>query len=164
MTRFPAGRSSTSIPGSSPSFSGSTRRSRPSPPGKSVDATSSKWRGDGVEGLREAPLDRRRELRAELLELVEALFEVLALRLQVREALLLGLVLLAGERVDLPERAASRVEPFDACPKLLAVVALGRLDLTGGLEPPRRVRDVGVDRARSRPPPPSPTRSPPRAR
>ena len=39
---LPAGRSSTSTPVSPPSSSGSTSRSRPSPPGKSVAATSSK--------------------------------------------------------------------------------------------------------------------------
>ena len=43
MTRLPAGRSSTSIPVPAPTPSGSVRRSRPSPPGKSVAATSSKW-------------------------------------------------------------------------------------------------------------------------
>src|SRR6476661_1817503 len=43
-TRFPAGRSSTSTPGSSSSSSASVRRSRPSPPGNTVAVTSSKWR------------------------------------------------------------------------------------------------------------------------
>ena len=41
--RLPAGRSSTSMPASSSSPSGSVRRRRPSPPGNSVDATSAKF-------------------------------------------------------------------------------------------------------------------------
>src|SRR5581483_7629413 len=43
VTRLPAGRSSTSIPGS-PRSSSSVRRRRPSPPGKRVAATSAKFR------------------------------------------------------------------------------------------------------------------------
>src|SRR5581483_5852677 len=55
---------------------------------------------DGVERLREAALDRVRELGAELLELGEAFLEVGALRGELLEAHLLGLVFLGRERVD----------------------------------------------------------------
>ena len=47
-------------------------------------------RRDGGEGLGEAPLDGLGELRAQLVELLEALLEILALRRQVGEALLLA--------------------------------------------------------------------------
>src|SRR5688572_23747770 len=91
---------------------------------------------DGRERLREAALDRRGELRAELLELDQALLEVDALRLQVVEPLLLGLVLLTRERVDLAERGAARLEPFDASCELVAIVSLRRLHRAGRVQPP----------------------------
>ena len=61
------------------------------------------------------------------------------------EALLLRLVLLARERIDLAERVAPRLEPLDALRELVAVVALGRLDRPGGLEPARGLGDLGVE-------------------
>ena len=101
--------------------------------------------GDGRERLGEPALDRGGELCAQLLELLQALLEIGALRLEVVETLLLRLVLLPRERVDLPERRAARLEPVDAGRELVAVVALRRLDLARGVEPSRRLRDVGVD-------------------
>ena len=83
-------------------------RRRPSPPGKSVDATSSKCSAT-AESLGETALDRLVELVAEVGELLQARLEVLALRLQLGEPLLLGLVLLLRERVDLAELDAPRV-------------------------------------------------------
>ena len=145
MIRFPAGRSSTSTPGSPPSSSASTSRSRPSPPGNSVRRDLLEVLRDRRERLGEAALDRRRELGAELLELLEALLEILALRPQVVEALLLGVVLLSRERIDLTERGATYLEPFDAARKLVAILSLGRLDVARRLETPRSVCDVGVD-------------------
>ncbi len=109
---------------------------------------------DGVERLGEPPLHGLVELVPELRELLEALLEVLALRGQVAEVLLLALVLLGGERVDLPELLAPAAKPLGALEQRLAVVALRRLD-TGGLEPPLRLAPLGleacqldVDRAR----------------
>ncbi len=97
------------------------------------------------ERLGEAPLDGRGELCAELLELDEALLEVLTLHLEIVESLLLGLVLLARERVDLTKRAAPHFEALDADGQLVAVVSFRRLDVTGGLEPSGSLGDVGVD-------------------
>ena len=101
--------------------------------------------GHRRERLREAALDGRGQLGAELLELLEALLEVGALHLQVVEPLLLGLVLLARERIDLAERDAAVLESLDASDELGAIVSLGGLDVSRRVEPPRRVRDVGVD-------------------
>src|SRR6185436_8390136 len=101
--------------------------------------------GDGVEGCREAPLDSRRELDAQRIELLETPLEILALHLQVRQSLLFGLVLLACERIDLAERDAPRLEPLGARRELITVVAFGRLDVTRGLKAPRRVARLGVD-------------------
>ena len=110
--------------------------------------------GDRRERLGEPPLDGRGELGPKLLELLEALLEILALRLEVVEALLLRLVLLARERVDLAERGAADLEPLDARRKLVAVVALAparpRLPSRAAASRPRRRRRS----ARSRPPPP----------
>ena len=145
MIRLPAGRSSTSTPGSPPSSSASTSRSRPSPPGKSVDGDLLEVLCDSGEGLREAALDRRGELRAELLELVEASLEILALRLQVVEPLLLGLVLLARERVHLAERARRTSSRSTRVSELVTVVAFGRLDLACGLESPSQRPRLSVD-------------------
>ena len=153
--RLPAGRSSTSTPGSPPSSSGSTSRSRPSPPGKSVDATSSKCSATAanVSAKRRSTVavssarsfSSSSRLRSRSSRCV----------LQVVEPLLLRLVLLARERIDLAERRAARLEPLDARRELVAVVALGRLDVARGLEPPRRVGASRRRSARSRPRPPS---------
>ena len=58
-------------------------------------------RADRRESLVEAALDRLGELGAQLLELLQARLEILALLGQLGEALLLAVVLLLGERVDL---------------------------------------------------------------
>src|SRR5207253_993037 len=58
----------------------------------------------GRERLREAALDRLRQLAAELVELGERALEVAALRPQLLEVLILALVLLLRERVDAAER------------------------------------------------------------
>ena len=111
MMRFPAGRSSTSTPASSsppsPSSSGSTRRSRPSPPGKSVAATSSKLRATVSKVSVEAPLHGLGELVAELRDLGQRGLQVEPLGRELLEARLLLLVLLLGERIDLAERLAA---------------------------------------------------------
>ena len=127
MIFFPAGRSSTSTPASpSPSSSsGSTRRRRPSPPGKSVDATSSKFAATAAKVSSKRRFDRLRQLVAEGGELGERRLEVDALLGQLVEPHLLGLVLLARQRVDLPERLAPRVEARDPRRELVAVDLLG---------------------------------------
>ncbi len=80
-----------------------------------------------VEGLGEPRLDRLLQLGAELLELREALLEVGALRCELVEPRLLGVVLLLRERVHLAERLAAALEPVDPLGELVAVVALGGL-------------------------------------
>ena len=62
---------------------------------------------DRGERLGEPRLDRRRQLVAQLLELVEALLEVGALHGELLETLLLGVVLLLCKRVDLAELLAA---------------------------------------------------------
>ena len=143
--RLPAGRSSTSTPSSPVRTLG---LDEPEP----ALAAREERRGDllevlrdGLERLGEPALDRRRELGAERVELLEAALEVLALRLQVGEPLLLRLVLLAGKRVDLAQRHPPRLETGDARRELVAVVASARLDLACRLEPARRVARLGVD-------------------
>src|SRR5581483_437618 len=62
---------------------------------------------DGGERLGEARLDRVRQVVTQPLELGEALLEVSTLRRQLREPLLLGLVLLLRQRVHLAELLAT---------------------------------------------------------
>ena len=143
MTRLPAGRSSTSMPGSSSSSSASVSRSRPSPPGKSVAATSWKCFSTAVERLGEARLDRLRQVVAQLLELVEALLEVGALHGELVEPLLLRLVLLLRERVDLAELLAALLGARQLLGELVAVLALGRFG-RGSIEPPLRLVALGI--------------------
>ncbi len=99
---------------------------------------------DRREGVVEAPLDGLGELGPELLELLQARFEILALSDELGEALLLALVLLLRERVDLAEGFAAALEPLDPRRQLLAVVAFGRLR-AGVLEPAPRLRGLGVE-------------------
>src|SRR5580765_8919287 len=101
--------------------------------------------GDRRERLCEPPLHGRRKLGPQLLELLETLLEVLALRLEVGQALLLRLVFLARERIDLTERDAPRLDALDAMRQLGAIIAFSRLDRSGGLESARGFRDLGVD-------------------
>src|SRR5207302_587579 len=65
---------------------------------------------DGRERLREAPLDRFRQLAAELVQLGERALEVGALRPQLIAVLLLARVLLLRERVDAAERLAAALQ------------------------------------------------------
>ena len=104
----------------------------------------------GVEGLGEAPVDRLGQLVAQLAQLVERALEVLALRAQLRQALLLLRVLLLRERVDAAELLAPPLEPVELLGQLLAcpVCRLG----AGRVEPPLRLgalrlepRDLDVD-------------------
>ena len=141
---MPAGRSSTSIPGSSPSSSGSVSSSRPSPPGKSVAATSVEVALHGLERLGEPRLDGPRQVVAQPLELLEAPLEIGALLGQLGQALLLGLVLLLGERVDLAQRLATLLAAPELLGELVAVLALGRLRRRG-IEPALSLVVLGVD-------------------
>ncbi len=83
---------------------------------------------DGVEGLLEAPLDGLGQIVAQGLQLVERAFEILALRAQLVEPLLLGGVLLLRERVDAAELLAPPLEPLE----------LGLRAPPAGLRPARR--------------------------
>ena len=132
------------MPGCSSSSSGSVRRSRPSPPGNSVAATSAKFACTAANVSAKRSSTVRVEVVAQLLELVEARFEVRALRRELDEPLLLLLVLLLRERVDLAERLAAALEPLDALGELVAVVAFGRLG-AGRFEPAARLVRLGLD-------------------
>ena len=118
MIRLPAGRSSTSIPGSD-SPSSSLGLGQPQP---ALAAGEQRARDlgevplDGGERLREPPLDRLRQLPPELVQLVERPLEVGALRAQLLEVLLLPLVLLLRERIDAAELLAPALEPLRASP------------------------------------------------
>ena len=100
-------------------------------------------RADRGEGLVEAPLDCLGELRAQLLELLEARLEILALLGELGQALLLAVVLLLGERIDLAESLAAALQTLDPGGELLAVVALRRLG-SCLLEPPARLARLGL--------------------
>src|SRR5205823_3967875 len=89
---------------------------------------------DGGEGLVEPALDGLGQLGPQLLELLQARLEVFALRDELGETLLLALVLLLGERIDLPESLAAPLEPLDLLRQLVAVVAFRRLG-SGLFEP-----------------------------
>src|SRR5947207_14180376 len=112
---------------------------------------------DVCEGHIVAPLVGVAGLGAEPLELLQALLEVRALLDELREPLLLALVLLLRKRVDLAERFPAPLEPFDPVGELLAVVALGRCRPCF-LEPAARFRRLrleprafDVDRGRALP-------------
>src|SRR5215208_5003515 len=81
-------------------------------------------------------------MRAQLLELLEALLEILALRDQLVDALLLALVLLLGEGIDLAERLPPPAELIQRLPELFAVVSLGGLGC-GCFEPACRLAALG---------------------
>ena len=99
---------------------------------------------DAPEGLGEAALDRLGQLRAQLLELREALLEVLALVDQLLDALLLALVLLLRERVDLTERLAAPAQALEGRLELLPVLAVGGLG-TRGVESALGLAALGLD-------------------
>src|SRR5262249_8918264 len=98
-----------------------------------------------VERLRKAALDGFLELCAQLLELGEALLEVLALCRQLLEPRLLRVVLLLRERIHLPERLAAALEALRALGELVAVVALGALVGARMLEPAARLVGLRLD-------------------
>ena len=144
MIFLPAGRSSTSTPVSPPSSSGSTSRSRPSPPGKSVAATSSKcsataWKVSANRRSTVSASSSRSSASS-----LQALLEILPLHLELGEPLLLGLVLLLRERIDLAELAPALLEPLGARRELVALVALRRVG-GGLLEPAAGVGRLGLD-------------------
>src|SRR4029078_6044347 len=105
----------------------------------------------------EAPVDGLRQLVAERRQLGERRLEIRTLGRELLETLLLGLVLLLGERIDLPERLATRFEPGHARGELVAVdvvVVVRRLNLgrarvrRGGqrlVETPSRLPRVAVE-------------------
>ena len=98
-----------------------------------------------VERLGEAALDRVGELLAELLELGEALLEVDALRGELLETHLLGLVLLLRERIDRAERLAAALEALDRRGERVAIVSFRRLVRAGGLEAAARFVGFGAE-------------------
>ena len=98
-----------------------------------------------VERLGEALLDRVRELLAELLELGEAVLEVDALRGELLEAHLLGLVLLLRERIDGAERLAAALEALDRRGERVAVFSLGRFVGARGLAAAARFVGFGAE-------------------
>src|SRR5947199_1745316 len=99
---------------------------------------------DGGEGLVEAALDGLGQLRAQLLELLQARLEIGPLSDQLGQPLLLALVLLLGQRVHLAQRLAAPLQALDLAGELVAVVALGRVG-TGLLEPPAGLIRLGLD-------------------
>ena len=112
---------------------------------------------DGGERLVEAALDGLAQLVPQLLELREAPLEVLPLRRQLGESLLLRVVLLLGERVDRAECFPSALQADEPFCQRLPIVPFGRLG-TCALQPPARGRLLGlepgqldVDRGRSLP-------------
>ena len=150
------------MPSSPPSSSAATRQSLPSPPGKSVPATSSKFARHRLERLVEAATHRLGELVAELRDLGEALLQIPPLRRELVEPLLLRLVLLLGQRIDLSERLATGLEPLDARRELVAIVALRDVVGVRVLEPALYFLRLGRRAGRDLPRPRSPAR--PRAR
>ncbi len=125
MIRFPAGESSTSIPGSSGIGIGVGLLGLRQP--QAAVAPREERRGDlgevplhGVEGLREPAVDRFGQLVAELAQLVEGALEILALRAQLGQPLLLARVLLLRERVDAAELIAAALQPVELLHQLVA--------------------------------------------
>src|SRR5262249_51582345 len=106
-----------------------------------------------VEGLGETSLDRLRQLRAQLLELLEARLEILALRRELLEAGLLRVVLLFRERGDLAERLTPALEPAPPPPleplrglcERIAIAPLRALVGARVLEAPPRLVGLGLD-------------------
>ena len=146
MIRFPAGRSSTSTPGSPPSSSG---LDEPQP----ALAAGEQRRRDLVEVLRdrgerlcEAALDRRRRARRGASRAPRgSARDLRAASSGRRDAPSRRRTPRARAGLTCPSVRAARLEPLDARRELVAIVALGRLDGACRLEAARRLGDVGVD-------------------
>src|SRR6185503_17102385 len=82
-------------------------------------------RRNSGERLVEATVDGLRQLVAKRRQLGERRLEIRTLGRELLETLLLGLVLLLGEWIDLPERLATRFEPGHARGELVAVHGVG---------------------------------------
>ena len=147
--RLPAGRSSTSTPASSSLPSSSSTR---------LDETQAALAAgeqrrrhllevarDGLERLVEAPLHGLGELVAKLRDLRQRRLEILPLRRELLEPLLLLLVLLLGQRIHLAERLAAGIEPLRPRRELGAVVALGGLVGACLVEAALRLLRLGVE-------------------
>ena len=139
-------------PGCSSSSSGSVSRSRPSPPGNSVAATSAKFASTAANVSAK---------RCSTVRVSSSRSFSSSSRLASRSARCVesstsrsfsGVVLLLRERVDLAERLAAALEPLELVGELVAVVALGRLRrrLPRAGAAPRRPRPRCA-RARRRP-------------
>jgi hypothetical protein len=89
-------------------------------------------------------LDRAREIVAQLLELLQALLEVGALRRKLDETLFLLVVLLLRERVDLAQRLTAPLEALNAFGELVAVVSFCRIGV-GSLESAACFVGLGFD-------------------
>ena len=157
VTLLPAGRSSTSIPGCSSSASGSTSRSRPSPPGNSVDATSRKC--DSTEAYVSA--NRRVTVSSSSRAASRAPPGSLRDRRagsRARRAAPSRRRTPASRAVHLPEREPPPLQPLDPFGERVAVVALGRLRVgcssRRSLRPRRPRPGRARPRRRSRAPPP----------
>ena len=147
--RLPAGRSSTSTPGlelvalvvltrldeAQPALAAGEQRRR-----HLLEVA-----GDGLERLVEAPLHRLGELVAKLRDLRQRRLEILPLRRELLEPLLLLLVLLLGERIHLAERLAAGIEPLGPRRELGAVVTLCGLVGACLVEAALRLLGLGVE-------------------
>ena len=146
MTRLPAGRSSTSMPGSRPRLvlglgqpqpalaagEEASRRPRRSAAATAANVSAKRRSTVSVSSRRSFSSSSRLRSRSARCdgELVEPL--------------LLGLVLLLRERVHLAELLAAALEPLERVGELVAVVALGGLGARG-LEPAPRLVALGLD-------------------
>ena len=142
---MPTGRSSTSTPGSFVLVLGIGEPEAALAAGEERAGDFGEVLLHRVERLGEALLDGVGELLAELLELGEALLEVDALRGELLEALLLGLVLLLRERIDGAELLAAALEALDRRGERVAVVSLCRLVGAGRLAAATRLVGFGAE-------------------
>ena len=145
MTRLPAGWSSISMPGS-PSSSSSTLRCRPLPPGKSVPATSSKWRSTSpsVSSKRRSTVSASSS-RSASSSASERSRSSRCSR-QLLEPRLLARVLLGRERVHLAERLAAPLQPLELGAELVGLLVLReRLGLGVLGEPAQNLLALGLE-------------------
>ena len=121
------------------------RRRRPSPPGKSVAATSWKWsRTDANVSSK-----RRSTVSASSSRRLSSSFRLCSRSArwspELGEALLLALVLLFGQRVDAAQRLAAALEAHELLGQLLGIVTFGRFG-AGLLDPPLELLRLGCER------------------